>query len=85
MMVRFKDINDPKSVEKVDPASIGVKRIVLETTSDDVTTGIQKILTWLPSQRGTFVRRLTVPDPTNPPLAANLTTHDFSSEVGYAQ
>ena len=47
MMVRFADINDPKSVERVDPVAIGVKRIVLETTSDDVTTGIKKRLRWL--------------------------------------
>jgi hypothetical protein len=47
MMVRFRDINDPKSVEKVDPAAIGVKRIVLETTDDAVTTGIEKRLAWL--------------------------------------
>lgn len=42
MMVRFRDLNDPKSVEKVDPDAIGVKRIVLETTSDAMTTGIEK-------------------------------------------
>ena len=46
-MVRFRDIDDPKSVEKVDPEAIGVKRIVVETTSDDVTTGIEKRLAWL--------------------------------------
>jgi hypothetical protein len=47
MMVRFRDLNDPKSVEKVDPAAIGVKRIALETTGDAVTTGIEKRLGWL--------------------------------------
>ena len=47
MIVRFRDIADPKSVEKVDPEAIGVKRIVVETTSDDVTTGIEKRLGWL--------------------------------------
>jgi hypothetical protein len=46
MMVRFGDLNDPKSVEPVDPAAIGVKRIMLETTSDDVTTGIEKRIPW---------------------------------------
>jgi hypothetical protein len=54
MMVRFKDLNDPKSVERVDPDSIGVTRIVLETTSDDVTTGIEKTLGWL-GDRGLVV------------------------------
>lgn len=42
MMVRFRDINDPKTVERVDPDAVGVKRIALETTSDAATTGIQK-------------------------------------------
>jgi hypothetical protein len=47
LMVRFKDINDPKSVEKVDPDAIAVKRILLETTRDDVTTGIEKRIPWI--------------------------------------
>jgi hypothetical protein len=47
LMVRFGDINDPKTVEQVDPDTIGVKRIVLETTRADVTTGIEKRLGWL--------------------------------------
>ena len=42
MMVRFRDIKDPKSVERVDLDAIGVKRIALETTRDPVTTGIEK-------------------------------------------
>jgi hypothetical protein len=40
MMVRFADLNDPKTVEKIDPAAIGVKRIVVETTNEAVTVGI---------------------------------------------
>jgi hypothetical protein len=42
MMVRFRDLNDSKSVEPVDPEAVGVKRIVVETTRDDITTGIEK-------------------------------------------
>lgn len=42
MMVRFRDLNDPKSVERVEPEAIGVKRILLETTGAEVTTGIEK-------------------------------------------
>ena len=49
LMVRFKDINDPKSVEQVDPASVGIKHIWVETTRDPVTTGIEKRLGWLRS------------------------------------
>ena len=55
LMVRFRDLSDPKSVEKVDPEAIGVKRIVVETTSDDVTTGIEKRLGWLSRIRGGYL------------------------------
>lgn len=48
MIVRFRDIHDPTSIEKVDPEAVGVKRILVETTSDRMTTGIDKKLPWLP-------------------------------------
>lgn len=60
MMVRFRDLNDPKSVEAVDPEAVGVKRIRLETTGDDVTTGLKKRLPWLD-----HLERYRT-DPTNP-------------------
>ena len=47
MMVRFRNINDPKSVELVDPNAISVKRIWVETTDAPLTTGIEKRLRWL--------------------------------------
>lgn len=47
MMIRFRDLSDPHSVEQVDPDGTGVKRILLETTRDRVTTGLEKRLTWL--------------------------------------
>jgi hypothetical protein len=54
-MVRFRDLNDPKSVERVDPDNLaasfgpGVKLVkaTIEITSDPVTTGIEKTLRWL--------------------------------------
>ena len=49
MMVRFSQINDPTTIEKVDPQLIGVKRIVVETTDDDVTNGIENRIPWLPN------------------------------------
>ena len=67
LMVRFRDIDDPKSVEKVDPEAIGVKRIMVETTSDDVATGIEKRLGWL-GDRGRIVSGPT----TNPTLTETL-------------
>ncbi len=55
VLVRFRDINDPKSVERVDPANLaasfgdGVKLIkaTIEITNDPVTMGIEKRLGWL--------------------------------------
>ena len=67
MMVRFRNINDPKSVERVKPEAIGVKRILLETTSDDVTTGIEKRLGWL-GDRGNVVSGSTI----NPALTETI-------------
>ncbi len=54
MLVRFRDINDPASVEKVDPdnlaASFGtgyaIHSIVAEITDDPVTTGIGSRFVW---------------------------------------
>ena len=55
MLVTFGDINDPRSVQQVDPdnlaASFGdgivLKRITVQITSDPVTTGIEERLRWL--------------------------------------
>lgn len=54
-MVRFRDINDPKTVEHVIPNNLaasfgpGVKLVkaTIEITDDQVTAGIEKKLTWL--------------------------------------
>lgn len=72
LMVTFGDINDLKSVKKVDPDSIGVKRILLETTSEDVTSGIEERLPnygkgsgfdeWYASLAMDDPRRLTLDD-----------------------
>jgi len=55
MLVRFRDINNPATVEKVDPnnlaksfgAGVKLQRATLQITSDPVTTGIEKRLGWL--------------------------------------
>lgn len=47
MVVRFRDIQDPKSVVEVNSETAGVRRIVLETTRDDVTMRIENRLAWL--------------------------------------
>jgi hypothetical protein len=55
MMVRFRNLDDPKSVERVNPsdlsASFGLNtrllRVTIETTRDGVTSGIETRLKWL--------------------------------------
>jgi hypothetical protein len=48
MMVRFRNLNDPKSMQRIDLDAMGVERILLETTRDKMTVGIEKkFLGWL--------------------------------------
>ena len=55
MLVRFRDIADPKSVERVDPNNLAaafgpgvtLKRATLEITDEPITTGIEKRLGWM--------------------------------------
>lgn len=49
LMVRFRDINDPNTMEKIEPSAIGITRITLEATRDPMTMGIEKRLVWLPT------------------------------------
>jgi hypothetical protein len=54
MLVRFRNIADPKSIEAVEPdalaatfgAGVTLKRITLAVTDDPVTSGIEKKLVW---------------------------------------
>ncbi|MBY0283116.1 MAG: hypothetical protein K2W81_04030 [Sphingomonas sp.] len=54
-LVQFKDIRDPKSVERVDTANlaaifgagVSLRRITVEVTDDAVTTGLERRLGWL--------------------------------------
>ncbi len=66
MLVTFGDIDDPTSVEEVDPddlaATFGegvvLKRVTVELTNDPVTTGIEERLVWLSAvgfSRGSLV------------------------------
>ena len=74
-MVRFRDLSDPISVELVRPETIGVKRIRLETTSDELTTGIDERLPWL-RDRGYFLdshSRMTI----HPTLAQTISRDEF--------
>lgn len=81
LMVRFRDPGDPKTVELASSEILSVKRIIVETTNDDVTTGIEKRLTWLRSQHGSLIPRMSTPDPTRPPIGATINKMDFSTEL----
>ena len=67
-LIRFRNINDPKTLEIVDPENIAelfgngvnLRKIVIEITNDSVTTGIDKILPWISD----MTRYRT--DPSNP-------------------
>jgi hypothetical protein len=82
-MVRFKDIDDPRSVEQVDPGAAGVKRILLETTNDAVTTGIQKHFTWFDRylDRHLDGTPASIEDLTTSNLQAHMSSRSFSTET----
>ena len=76
-MVRFRDIGDPVSVEKVDPEAIGIERIIVETTDDPVTIGIENRLRWLPRLHGNYLNGASTARNALFELAAG----DFSTEI----
>ena len=76
MFVRFRDINDPTSIERVDPANIGVTRVTVEKTSEDVTMGIKKWLGWLAEYQSRSLDPDFAPT-TNPTLPQLLNYQDF--------
>lgn len=85
MMVRFRDINDPKSVQRVDPQVIKVKRIVMETTRDSVTIGIENLFPpWfeeLYKARSRLSGRPSIGTFSND-LADNMSPGSFTTEIG---
>jgi hypothetical protein len=59
MLVHFRDVNDPKSIEQLDPTNFGatlgpgivLRRAMIEITDDPITTGIEARLPWLSGLR----------------------------------
>jgi hypothetical protein len=82
MLVRFRDINDPTTVERVDPehldASFGpgvrLVRATVQITDEPVTTGIEKLIPWFRTQAGHLSGQL-FEDPDHP--ERNLTLGAF--------
>ena len=70
MMVRFRNLSNPASIEEIKSGSVVVKRISLETTNEPVTRRISKRLPWL--DRLAQYRT----DPDNP------FTNNLPSEIG---
>ena len=83
----FRDIRDPKSVERVDPAALDksfgagvtLRRITVAVTNDPVTTGIEKRLGWLPEYWDRMLDGRKINNSTA--LANNLASDSFSTEV----
>lgn len=88
MLVTFTDIDDPSSVQRVDPANLAasfgpnirLKRITVEVTDDDVTTGIEKRLRWRKSIGKNQLSGDRFEDFRKPELAAHLSAYSFSTE-----
>lgn len=86
MLVTFRDINDPTSVQAVEPgnlaASFGpgvrLRRIMLEITGDGVSGGLEKRLPWLPAQHGSLVQGPEGVPIGDLPIGGRLNEGDFS-------
>lgn len=76
MLVMFRDNSDPTSVELVDPQMIGVKRIMVEVTEEDVTAAIEGRLAEMGIEPGRGLDR-TKGVTANPTLAQTLGYNDF--------
>lgn len=90
MLVTFSDLDEPTSVERVDPddlaatfgEGVSLKRITVQITDDPVTGGIEERLRWMDQYRKMhFDGTSTVSeDLTTDSLAAHFTAGTFSTE-----
>lgn len=63
MLVRFRDISDPATVEEIEPGvlsrafgdGVRIRQITVEMTDEDVTSGIESRLAWLPELNGGYL------------------------------
>ncbi|MEP5937291.1 MAG: hypothetical protein ABJ239_03095 [Erythrobacter sp.] len=76
MLVTFGDLNDPTTVERVDPFNlqdsfgdgVSLRRITVQVTDDPVTKGIEKRFQWLGQIKGSGLTRDDFPE--NVPVGA---------------
>jgi hypothetical protein len=90
MLVRFRDVRDPMTVEAVDPdhldasfgAGVKLRRITVQITDDPVTSGIEKRFSWWNHHKNRhFDGTATVSeDMTTTVLAAHMASGDLSTE-----
>ncbi len=90
MLMTFRDLADPTTVEKVDPDNlaatfgdgVSLRRITVQMTDDPVTTGIEERLEWMDEYRNRhFDDSSTVSeDLTTDDLAARLSAGSFSTD-----
>jgi hypothetical protein len=89
MLVTFRDLADPTSVQAANPADFAsmfgpgyaLRRITVQVTDEDVTTGIEQRLAWLQDHVGTLVRRPRNSSIGSLPEEHRLTTRDFHQGV----
>lgn len=85
VLVRFADLNDPRTAEAVDPRnlvinfgqSVRIRRIFVNITTEPVTKGIDKRLPWLANLSGSLMKRPREIPVGDMPLAGRLTADDF--------
>ena len=90
LLVRFRDITDPKMVEKVDPDNLaksfgdGVKlrRVTVQLSDEPVTSGIEKRFSWWNDYRDRHFDGTSASseDLTTDKIMAHLSSGDFSTE-----
>ncbi|MFN3819785.1 hypothetical protein [Blastomonas sp.] len=90
MLVRFRDITDPTTVERVDPDDLAIsfgegvrlRRVTIQLTDDPVITGIEKHLRWLDSYRSNKFdgSKSSITDRRKKNLASQLSAGSFSTE-----
>lgn len=91
LLVRFRDIADPKTVEEVNPANLAasfgpgvrLRRITLQVTDDDVTVEIEERFQWWNEYIDKFLNGspTVMEDLRDKNIAAHLTSRSFSSVI----
>lgn len=87
MFVTFADSANPSTVREVTPESLGVERITIEITDEDVTEGIEERLIWLPDYYGRQLSgdRFQTLENSRKGISAYITSGLFSSGNGLSR